>query len=46
MKRLLHSFILVFFIMAEVRCDYLDMVPEKDIQTIETIFEKREDAEI
>lgn len=45
MKRLLHSFILVFFIMAEVRCDYLDMVPEKDIQTIETIFEKREDAE-
>ncbi len=26
-------------------CNYLDMVPEKDIETIETIFEKREQAE-
>ena len=26
-------------------CDYLDMVPENDIETIETIFEKREQAE-
>lgn len=25
-------------------CDYLDMVPENDIETIETIFEKREQA--
>ena len=26
-------------------CNYLDMVPENDIETIETIFEKREQAE-
>lgn len=26
-------------------CNYLDFVPEKDIETIETIFEKREGAE-
>lgn len=26
-------------------CNYLDVVPENDIQTIETIFEKREEAE-
>lgn len=26
-------------------CDYLDMVPEKDIETVETIFETRSNAE-
>ena len=26
-------------------CDYLNMVPEKDIETVETIFEQREDAD-
>ena len=26
-------------------CNYLDVVPENDIETIETIFEKREQAE-
>lgn len=26
-------------------CSYLDMVPEKDIETLETIFEKREQAQ-
>ena len=25
--------------------DYLDMVPEKDIETVETIFERRRSAE-
>ena len=25
-------------------CDYLDFVPENDIETVETIFEKREEA--
>ena len=26
-------------------CDYLDMVPEKDIETVESIFEQRTKAE-
>ena len=26
-------------------CDYLDMVPEKDIETVETVFERRVSAE-
>lgn len=45
MKRLLHLFTIAFFITTGAGCNYLDMVPERDIQTIETIFEKREDAE-
>lgn len=40
--------ILYFFVALSVLfpgCNYLDMVPEKDIETLETIFEKREEAE-
>lgn len=39
--------ILYFFVALSVLfpgCNYLDIVPEDDIKTIETIFEKREDA--
>lgn len=38
------SILMVFFI-SLTGCNYLDMVPENDIETIETIFEKREQAE-
>ena len=27
-------------------CDYLNRVPEKDIETVETIFEQRENADM
>lgn len=37
--------ILITFSLMFSGCDYLDFVPEKDIETIETIFEKRENAE-
>lgn len=37
--------IIVSVLFALSSCDYLDVVPENDIETIETIFEKREQAE-
>lgn len=37
--------ILIICFLSLLGCDYLDMVPENDIETIETIFEKREQAE-
>ncbi len=36
--------ILISSVLVFTACDYLDMVPEKDIETIETIFEKKEQA--
>ncbi|WP_366842283.1 RagB/SusD family nutrient uptake outer membrane protein [Butyricimonas sp.] len=41
MKRFILLIICPFFL---CRCEYLDVVPVNDIQTIETIFEKREEA--
>ena len=38
------SFGIIFSILF-AGCNYLDMVPEDDIETVETIFEKREQAE-
>ena len=38
------SFGIIFSLLC-TGCNYLDMVPEDDIETIETIFEKREQAE-
>ena len=43
MKKYLLSILCAFFLLSG--CNYLDMVPEKDIETIETIFEKRDQAE-
>ena len=43
MKHLLYSFLLFSLLFAG--CDYLDMVPEKDIETVESIFEMRSNAE-
>lgn len=37
--------IILLFSLSLMSCEFLDMVPENDIETIETIFEKREDAE-
>lgn len=42
MKRILYFFVTLSLLFTG--CNYLDMVPEKDIETIETIFEQREDA--
>lgn len=42
MKHILYVFMMIFFLPG---CNYLDLVPEDDIETIETIFEKREDAD-
>lgn len=38
--------ILVVFSILFTGCDYLDLVPEDDIETVETIFEKRENADL
>lgn len=35
----------IFSLFSLFGCDYLDVVPKNDIETIETIFEKREQAE-
>lgn len=43
MKKIIN--VLVVFLILCSGCDYLDMVPEDDIETVETIFEKRENAE-
>lgn len=45
MKRLIHYLAVASLVLTGAGCNYLDMVPEDDIETIETIFEKREDAE-
>ncbi|MGL5683091.1 MAG: RagB/SusD family nutrient uptake outer membrane protein [Marinifilaceae bacterium] len=44
MRNVLYNVILVLVLAGG--CNYLDMVPENDIETIETIFEKKEDAEV
>lgn len=36
---------ILIFILLFTGCNYLDMVPEKDIETIETVFERRNNAE-
>ena len=38
-------FMSLIFILLFPSCDYLDMVPEDDIETVETIFEQRKGAE-
>ena len=40
-------YLIIIFLSATLvfGCDYLDMVPENDIQTVETIFEQRENAD-
>lgn len=38
--------VLFICLMSFTGCNFLDMVPEDDIETIETIFEKREDASL
>ena len=43
MKRIYLFFLSVSFLITS--CDYLDMVLEDDIKTIETVFEQRKDAE-
>ena len=43
MKRIYLFFLSVSFLITG--CDYLDMVPEDDIKTVETVFEQRKDAE-
>lgn len=41
-----HFYTLLFiFIIFFPGCNYLDVVPNNDIETIETIFEKRDQAE-
>lgn len=41
-----HFYILLFaFLLSVSGCNYLDVVPDNDIETIETIFEKRDQAE-
>ena len=37
--------ILLVFLLFISGCNYLDLVPEDDIETVETIFEKRNNAE-
>lgn len=44
MKKYILS-IVCFISLSVSSCNYLDMVPEKDIETIETIFERRTDVE-
>lgn len=44
MKRILYLFVTLSLLFPG--CNYLDIVPENDIKTIETIFEKREDADL
>ncbi|MFR7810924.1 MAG: hypothetical protein ACLU4N_17590 [Butyricimonas faecihominis] len=41
-------YLIIIFLSATLifGCDYLDMVPEKDIETVETIFEQRENADM
>lgn len=43
MKKTIYIFVLIAYLLSG--CDYLDVVPENDIETIETIFEERENAE-
>ena len=42
MKKYISIFLMSLII---ISCDWLDRVPEDDIETIETIFEQRKDAE-
>ena len=44
MRNLLYTILLGLSVHLTGCGDYLDVVPKNDIQTIETIFEKREDA--
>ena len=44
MKKL--SCIITAFIFLFQGCDYLDVVPKNDVQTVETIFEKRSDVDV
>ena len=44
MKKYLLSILCVVFLFPG--CDYLDMVPEKDIETVESIFEQRSKVEV
>lgn len=44
MKKYLLSILCVIFLFPG--CDYLDMVPEKDIETVESIFEQRAKVEV
>ena len=44
MKKYLLSILCVIFLLPG--CDYLDMVPEKDIETVESIFEQRSKVEV
>lgn len=40
-----HVYILIITLISLFSgCDYLDVVPDNDIETIETIFEKRDQA--
>lgn len=43
MKKYIYISIIIALLLGS--CNYLDVVPESDIQTIETIFEKKEGAE-
>ena len=43
MKKYLLSILCTLFLLSG--CDYLNMVPEKDIETIESVFEQRTKAE-
>ncbi len=38
--------LILFMFVLFSQCDYLDVVPENDIETIETIFEKKENADM
>lgn len=44
MKKYLLSILCAFLLLSG--CDYLDMVPEKDIETVESIFEQKAKAEV
>ena len=44
MKYLVYT-ILIIIAFGFTGCNYLDAVPEKDIQTVESIFEQRKGAE-
>lgn len=43
MKHIVLKFLIASLVF--VGCDYLDMVPEKDIETVESIFEQRANAD-
>lgn len=45
MKRIIHSLIIACSLLATSCSDYLDVVPKSDIETIESNFEQRNDAE-